>query len=60
MLPTPVFWPGEYHVLYSPWGCKQSDMTEQFSLSLSLSLPDVEGSYRNLTKEPLDESARGE
>ena len=27
-LPTPVFWPGEFHGLYSPWGVKQSDMTE--------------------------------
>ena len=27
-LPTPVFWPGEFHGLYSPWGCKESDMTE--------------------------------
>ena len=26
-LPTPVFWPGEFHGLYSPWGCKESDMT---------------------------------
>ena len=24
-LPTPVFWPGEFHGLYSPWGCKESD-----------------------------------
>ena len=23
-----VFWPGEFHGLYSPWGCKESDMTE--------------------------------
>ena len=30
-LPTPVFWPGEFHGLYSPWGCKESDMTEQLS-----------------------------
>ena len=22
--PTSVFWPGEFHGLYSPWGCKQS------------------------------------
>ena len=21
-LPTPVFWPGEFHGLYSPWGCR--------------------------------------
>ena len=33
--PTPVFWPGEFHGLYSPWGCKESDMTEWLSLSKS-------------------------
>ena len=27
-LPTPVFWPGEFHGLYSPWGRKELDMTE--------------------------------
>ena len=27
--PTPVFWPGEFHGLYSPWGGKELDMTEQ-------------------------------
>ena len=32
-LPTLVFWPGEFHRLYSPWGCKVSDMTEWLSLS---------------------------
>ena len=26
-LPT-VFWPGEFHGLYGPWGHKESDMTE--------------------------------
>ena len=26
---TPVFWPGEFHGLYSPWGHKESDTTEQ-------------------------------
>ena len=25
--PTPVFWLGELHGLYSPWGCKELDMT---------------------------------
>ena len=26
---TPVFWPEEFHGLYnSPWGCKESDMSE--------------------------------
>ena len=27
-LPTPVFWPGEFHGLYSPWDRKELDMTE--------------------------------
>ena len=26
-LPTPVFWPGEFHGLYSPWGRNESDTT---------------------------------
>ena len=34
-LHTPVFWPGEFHGLYSPWGHKESDTTERISLSLS-------------------------
>ena len=34
-LPIPVFWPGEFHGLYSPWCCKESDTTEQLSLSSS-------------------------
>ena len=32
-LPTPVFWPGEFHGLYSPCGLKELDTTEQLSLS---------------------------
>ena len=32
-LPTPVFWPGEFHGLYSLRGRKESDTTEQLSLS---------------------------
>ena len=37
-LPTPVFWPAESHgqrrlAGYSPWGHKESDMTEWLSLS---------------------------
>ena len=31
-LPTPVFWPGELHGWYSPWGHKESEMTEWLSL----------------------------
>ena len=27
-LPTPVFWTGEFHGLYNPWGRKESDTTE--------------------------------
>ena len=34
-LPSPVFWPGEFHGLYSPWGCKESDTTERLSLSFT-------------------------
>ena len=32
-LPTPIFWPGEFHGLYSPWGHKELDTTERLSLS---------------------------
>ena len=35
-LPTPVFWPGEFHALYSPWGHKESDTTERLSLHLEI------------------------
>ena len=38
-LPTPVLLLGEFHgqrslAGYSPWGCKELDMTEQLTLSL--------------------------
>ena len=29
---TPVFWPGEFHELHSPWGHKQADRTQRLSL----------------------------
>ena len=32
-LPTPVFWPREFRGLYSPWGHKESAMTEGLSVS---------------------------
>ena len=32
--PTPVFWPREFHGLYSPWGRKELDMAERLSVSL--------------------------
>ena len=34
------FWPGEFHGLYSPWDCKESDTTEGLLLSLSEEEPD--------------------
>ena len=36
-LPTPVFWPGEFHGLYSLRSHKESDTTERFPLSLTQS-----------------------
>ena len=38
--PTPVFLPGEFHgqrslVGYSPWGCKESDLTKHTSRNLT-------------------------
>ena len=49
-LPTPVFLPGESHgqkslTGYSPWGCKDSDMTERQALSLSVLLADSLSSF---------------
>ena len=39
-LPTPVFWPGDFHgprclAVYSPWGCKESDTTEKIEIDMS-------------------------
>ena len=30
-LPTPAFWPGGFHRLYTPYGHKESDMTERLT-----------------------------
>ena len=38
-LPTPVFWPREFHGLYSPWGHKELDTNERLSLSLLKTSP---------------------
>ena len=35
-LPTPVFWPREFHGLYSPWGHRELVTTERLSLAASL------------------------
>jgi len=37
-LPIPVFWRGQFHgqrslAGYSPWGCKESDMTDLATLT---------------------------
>ena len=37
ILCTPVFWPRDFHGLYSPWGHKESDTTEQLSLHIIVS-----------------------
>ena len=33
--PTPVFWPGEFHGLHSPWSLKESDTTGWLSLNFT-------------------------
>ena len=40
-LPTPVFLPGEFHgqrslAVYSPWGCKELDVSEQLTFTFTL------------------------
>ena len=32
-IPTPAFWPREYHGLHTPWSCKELDTTEWLSRS---------------------------
>ena len=46
-LPIPVFWPGEFHGLYSPWGRKDSDTTEQLSLHHQRDTPLITREERN-------------
>ena len=52
-LSTPVYWPGEFHgqrslAGYSPWGLKESDITEQLSLHFSkLTKNTVKASLQN-------------
>ena len=40
-IPTPVFWPGEFHGLCSAWDRKESDKTEQLSLYVWDTLIDI-------------------
>ena len=41
-LPTPVFWPGEFHELYSPWGHKESDKTASLNCRTCVSFHSFE------------------
>ena len=42
-LPTPVFWPGEFHELYSPWGHKESDQLSNFDFHNSITMNKASG-----------------
>ena len=33
-LPTPAFWPGEFHGVYSPWGHKESTWLSDFHFQI--------------------------
>ena len=51
-LPTSVFWSGEFHGIYSPWGCKESDTTERLSLfSLHREAPYAQDLLEGLVQE---------
>ena len=44
---APVFWPGEFQGLYSPWDYKELGTTEQLSLfTFTLMLGKIEGKRR--------------
>ena len=53
-LPTPVFWPGEFHGLYNPWGHKELDTTEWLSLHI---IPETIKSWgkKNIASKLLDD-----
>ena len=55
-LPTPVFWPVEFHRLYSPWGRKELDTTERLSLSYNAVIP-LLGIYLEKTKSLIGKDA---
>ena len=42
-LPTPVFWPGEFHGLCSPWGHKELNTTEWLSGNSNQNSINLEG-----------------
>ena len=43
MAASPIFWPGEFHGLYSPWGRKELDTTERLSLHFTSEVGRVGG-----------------
>ena len=51
-LPTPAFWPGEFHGLYSPWGRKELDTTERLSLHFHFLLNSWESNLRSTGRGP--------
>ena len=46
---APVFLPGEFHGLYSPWGHKESDTTERLS-HLCLHFPRCTSTFYSLIR----------
>ena len=56
-LSTPVFWPGEFPGLYSPWSRKELDTTERLSLTRDIgSIPGWERSHGEGNSYPLQYS----
>ena len=50
-LPTLQFWSGEFHGLYSPWGPKELDTTQQLSLSVpKMNSQDKESNIRSTSQ----------
>ena len=47
-LPTPAFWPGEFHGLYSPRGRKETDTTERLSPDFQMGLSETQQSRLTL------------
>ena len=54
-LPTPVFWPGEFHGLYNPWGHKELDTTEWLSLHIIPETIKSWGKKKNIASKLLDD-----
>ena len=55
-LPIPVFCPGEFHGLYSPWGCKESDTAEWLFTFIEIYIP--QGKAENKFLLPIQQDDR--